>query len=833
MARFRWGLNSKKAKQEESKKSVNFYSREDYDLFRLTGRKLLSDEEILRDVKKLLKHQKSKINDARYRALYIAAARGRFKTFAHILEDIGVDDLTDWDAFLFKLTDHFDPTGRGPQTLSVGEKILQAILWLLDYYSRRDKFDVYFRDRDGQSLMHYIAKDGYIDVFEFLVKEKRFNPLRRDRVGRTAWDLAYLKSSPHRIGIPGQAHSRDRVSSDLIRTYVLQAPERRGFGDLDSEEYSKIICAVPLHEEDEPSSEIRFSPKDFFAFQNPFFWLQKKHESTLISIKGDSETIWIQLDENNDSLFTVTYTSSQKVCSMKGYDDKTVSRIFNFHAETFLEQDQGESHFKFRQPLYKTRRVIGNLQSNSIEIMSIVLPFFDSGIPEGGERAAHLHSTNSARTSEMSVHVQRTLDESYYLGLDSEQLERRNSNKILEDDKFKPMSNNKLLVSQLWLWKINNVIITAFPREEKYKSSNLLDHTLSLLRDIESDARKALTSDQLAAWIFSECIHRLDYPCMADLEEPILYFLGKVVAVTLDDVELYLRPKGGMQNIHIEEEKKYIEQISAARSKISMIKNIVLRQEEVWKTFNEEFLRTIIWGGEDRDTEALSKVQDLTLSRPSDDFKLFKHRIQRIEQDAKRVEERILVQLDLKVKHASLRESHNSLLLSMAVIGFTIITIIFAPLSFLTSLLALPIDHFQDQQSTSKTFTTHYIARWLGVGEGLTWALTIILILGALRFIHWMEKMPSQFLRPAIKKGLKQTLSPFYRNETITKSDKEDRGAKSNVQTMKPGESNGFAATPTLLSPKESKSRYIWFNKRPKADAVDVEQPSQQLSSAQ
>jgi hypothetical protein len=51
-----------------------------------------------------------------------------------------------------------------------------------------------------------------------------------------------------------------------------------------------------------------------------------------------------------------------------------------------------------------------------------------------------------------------------------------------------------------------------FPRKIEYKSSNLFDHTLSLLRDIDPRARMGLTSDQFAAWIVSEYIHILDYP---------------------------------------------------------------------------------------------------------------------------------------------------------------------------------------------------------------------------------------------------------------------------------------------------------------------------------
>jgi hypothetical protein len=161
--------------------------------------------------------------------------------------------------------------------------------------------------------------------------------------------------------------------------------------------------------------------------------------------------------------------------------------------------------------------MISCLDIPNSNLSNFQVSYFDSGNPNGGERASHLDSRNLTRTSVMNVHVQRTLDESYYLGLDSEQLGRRNYDQVINQKKFKPKSKNILLVSQLWLWKIGNVVITAFPREEKYKSSHLFDHALSLLRDVGSGARTGLASDQLVAWIFSECIHRLDYPCMARL----------------------------------------------------------------------------------------------------------------------------------------------------------------------------------------------------------------------------------------------------------------------------------------------------------------------------
>jgi len=110
----------------------------------------------------------------------------------------------------------------------------------------------------------------------------------------------------------------------------------------------------------------------------------------------------------------------------------------------------------------------------------------------------------------------------------------------------------------------------------------------------------------------------------------------------------------------------------------------------------------------------------------------------------------------------------------------------------------------------------------IGVGEAVTWAPTGVCVLGALLFIHWMEKIPSQFLRPAIEKVLKQISSPFHKKETITTSGREDRGAKSNGQAMKLGDSNASAATPTLPSPEASTHRGRWFSRKQKDDSTGV-----------
>ena len=84
------------------------------------------------------------------------------------------------------------------------------------------------------------------------------------------------------------------------------------------------------------------------------------------------------------------------------------------------------------------------------------------------------------------------------------------------------------------------------------------------------------------------------------------------------------------------------------------------------------------------------------LERPQKQFAKYKRQIARINADAERVGGFITLQLDLKSKHASLQEAHLTTLMSAAVIGFTIVTIIFTLLAFLASLLALSTNKFQN-----------------------------------------------------------------------------------------------------------------------------------------
>lgn len=91
--------------------------------------------------------------------------------------------------------------------------------------------------------------------------------------------------------------------------------------------------------------------------------------------------------------------------------------------------------------------------------------------------------------------------------------------------------------------------------------------------------------------------------------------------------------------------------------------------------------------------------------------------------DAARIEKNIQDELNLKHTFTTMEDARTSLLLGIADIGFTVVTIIFAPLAFMTAPFALPIVELEknkiqiemETSSEDKTaFTKRYVGKWFG-----------------------------------------------------------------------------------------------------------------------
>lgn len=315
----------------------------------------------------------------------------------------------------------------------------------------------------------------------------------------------------------------------------------------------------------------------------------------------------------------------------------------------------------------------------------------------------------------MNIHESRTLDESYYTGLGSEQLSERNKDQVICRYAEARKKQRLLMVSQLWLWKMDGRLISACGSHSHVVNKL---HGKNADEDPGTDPQKFLadeasyglrrekkhaTSLQLTALIFSECVNYLDRPHCAGLEEPLFSIYERAVATLDDQVGTYLNKPIG--EIQLNTELKFIHEISDIRDELNIIKSAIKEQREVWDQLYKD-----LQPSEDSEEGMINwsnSIRQIAI-RPQKQIPHFLRQIQSIDENAQRVEQRIQVQLDLKKTHASLMETHNSTTLNTTVIGLTIVTIFFTPLSFMATLLAVPDAKFTWTWKTGQKYMSKF-----------------------------------------------------------------------------------------------------------------------------
>lgn len=356
-------------------------------------------------------------------------------------------------------------------------------------------------------------------------------------------------------------------------------------------------------------------------------------------------------------------------------------------------------------------------------------------------------------------HFERTLDEAYYPGLDEASLRKRNDDQTVsrsghsisghEHAASVDVNAPLLIVPQLWIWRVNKVLISAHSLTEEsgsfdgrliaqdFSRDPFLDISSILDADIEAQVGLLLASaiDQFGKGYSQEgVVHR---PTL-DL------FEDKVVGI-MSEVSDYV-DNGTSKDVQFVKERYFSHVISDIRNELAMITHFLGQQEEILNSLlsdrseGDELVRDYShWRGKENSEPERARVNQTRrtpeyrsnnhwrLGDMSDDeesvplprekrkkvsenwarvrkaegtLKKYQKRVKKIDGDAERIERSVQDLLNLKRTHASIQEAHDSYILSTAVIGFTVVTIVFAPLAFLTALFALKVDGFGRLQTT-------------------------------------------------------------------------------------------------------------------------------------
>ncbi|MCJ1464874.1 hypothetical protein MMC07_003489 [Pseudocyphellaria aurata] len=358
------------------------------------------------------------------------------------------------------------------------------------------------------------------------------------------------------------------------------------------------------------------------------------------------------------------------------------------------------------------------------------------------------------------MHIRRTLDQYYYHTMkdtterDEDQVVYRYARKMWpEEDE----SVYILMVDQLWLWILDgDTVITSFPqRWNREQSNNDLDVVESIRKHINlPEGRDPLRSAyDLAVLIASFCsevlFEREDDPEPLDERLQFLDFFDKSIGdVTANETACFNRLASFFKDLdnktrenegffieamkkevdddrlqgptalntdkpydvfyHIGEEAALLREIKDIRDELNIITKVFIDQQKALEAMHKLVGSKVKFKAKSPSSEIIRRIK-----RHMSDIK-------EIDDHASRTYEALNHLLDLKQKHANVCEARwtreqaqETAKQSNTIMVFTIVTIIFLPLSFMAAFFALQIVQFPKDEEGALAMELDYVARYL------------------------------------------------------------------------------------------------------------------------
>ncbi|KAF7192391.1 hypothetical protein HII31_06423 [Pseudocercospora fuligena] len=328
-----------------------------------------------------------------------------------------------------------------------------------------------------------------------------------------------------------------------------------------------------------------------------------------------------------------------------------------------------------------------------------------------------------------------------------------------------------LVVPQLWIWRLGNTIVSA---------QALTRSTSTLGTDPEKGwqlhlVTRASPELQIAA-IVSDQIDLFGQPQAHGLAPLDFFELG--ICRLLSDAERYVARRA-YKDLKIDKEASLLNDTADIKTELAMMKHVLTQQKEVL----DPVLRALAQSPVERNDGAIDdQISTLGASSSNvpkeptlashehmltarqkalssmDTLQKYFDRIEKILRDAEHVEKMIQDQLELKRSYVSIRDARAGLVVAVSVIGFTAVTMIFTPLSFITGLFQLPLESLartmvpvagagstnsvndtvnssgndagNDSGDDDSAYTSAEVARWFVTTEFATLAVTLALSVG-------------------------------------------------------------------------------------------------------
>lgn len=400
------------------------------------------------------------------------------------------------------------------------------------------------------------------------------------------------------------------------------------------------------------------------------------------------------------------------------------------------------------------------------------------GLPTRDEMLIRAHINSSTA----SLHVRRTLDQFFYPNIDTE---TRDGDQVVYRyqtrwSEHKAKDPKIFMVDQLWMWVLGkNLIVTSFPQRWEQPKNDPLNVLDGIIEDINSKTREPVRSVyELATVITGRCSGMFDRHRMGDEDYQFLDMFESCIGTATDretvlfrefnlasaqasewlkhhrrikrsiveslsnkednnddqpdnDKEEETQPLFVDKLLDIGQETDLLAEAKDIRDELNMIRTVLEYQKQVLQDLQDAICE--IYYDENRSQNDIKKKfrdQQRNIDMHVKD-------VDRMDKQTERIYNSITDLLDLKQKHANAFEARfardqvaGTAAQGKTIMMFTIVTIVFLPLSFIASFFAINVAEFpHDAQSGNTSMPLSYVTRYI---FGIGFSISIPLILLAL-----------------------------------------------------------------------------------------------------
>ncbi|KAK2606495.1 hypothetical protein N8I77_005238 [Diaporthe amygdali] len=354
------------------------------------------------------------------------------------------------------------------------------------------------------------------------------------------------------------------------------------------------------------------------------------------------------------------------------------------------------------------------------------------------------------------IHPRRTLDQFFYHGLDTSARDR--DQVVYRYCENQGQQRKIFMVDQLWLFILGkDLVVTCFPGRWEHQQRDPLNVLDGIMEEMNAKTRPAIRSAYDLAILISSRLfsrHRSDDQNYQFLD----MFESSVGRVTEELTQLFhhfeeastqsrqwLRPKRRHQILKrskegdesfdplldIRAETSLLTEVRDIRDELNILTMVMNSQLFTLGDFRNcliDELSNDRYGSNKRAMSFVTDIRKRTLDQERR-LKVHKRDIDAMDEQSERLYKSLTDLLDLKQKHSNALEARFSSEQALAaakegqtVMVFTIVTIIFMPMSFIASYFGISMDSFGDSLPDA------YVATWI-FGGGL--AISVLFILMA------------------------------------------------------------------------------------------------------